>query len=128
MMKRSFYWLLSVAALLLLLTVCAANLRYPGVFFRLQGTWARQVDDLTDTRLELQVRGRKIEYRFVSRRFPELNDTLHVYRWEFLDADTLRVHYDETHFVDTDLSVEGRTLTFTPAITQEEDEGVWYKK
>jgi hypothetical protein len=51
-----------------------------------------------------------------------------VYAWNFLDEDTLRVYYDETHFVDTDLTVEGRTLTFTPAITQEEDEGIWYKK
>ena len=127
-MKKSFYRLLSVAALLLALTVCAANLRYPGVFFRLQGTWTRQVDALTDTRLELHVKGKTIEYRFVSRRFPDLNDTLHVYSWEFLDADTLRVHYDETHFVDTDLTVQGRTLTFTPSVTLEEGEGIWYKK
>ena len=127
-MKKSFYLLLSVAALLTLLTVYAANLRYPGVFFQLQGTWTRQVDALTDTRLVLQVKGRKIEYRFESQRFPELDDTLHVYRWEFLDGDTLRVHYDETHFVDTDLTVQGRMLTLTPAITLEEGEGVWYKK
>jgi len=122
-------YLVPAAALLLLaVTLTAAWMQQPFLFLGLQGTWQRQADEQTGTKLELAVRGKSMEYRFVSERFSELDDTLHAYRWEALDADTVRVYYDEGHWVDTTVSVDGKTLTLSPAVTVREECEVWYKK
>lgn len=120
---------LATAAFLLLLgmTLIAAGMRHPAVFFDLQGTWQRQVDDQTDTRLELQVKGKKMEYRFVSERFPELSSLLHTYEWSALDKDTIRVHYDDEHWVDADITMDGSEMTFSPAVTLQESTETWHR-
>ena len=105
----------------------AADLLHWDTFLSLQGKWQRQVDAQTDTRLELQVKGNKMEYRFVSKRFPELSSLLHTYEWTALDEDTIRVRYDDEHWVDTDVAIKNRTMTFSPAVTLQENSETWHR-
>ena len=120
--------LTALAAVCVIGLVLAADLLHWDTCLALQGHWTQRFSDLPGTRLELRVRGSRMEYHLISERFPEMNELLHTYTFTPTDQTTLCIAYDETHTVETAFTLQKGVLTFSPAVTRESESETWYKK
>lgn len=94
---------------------------------KMQGIWYREGGE--DWYLVLVVTGGKMEYRFVSAQFPDMNETLYTYGLEARNGSTLRVDFPETEASSTvSVTVTEEEMTFSPAITSAEETEVWKKR
>lgn len=97
---------------------------------RIMGVWQRQPDTEAgeDVLLELHIGKDRLEYRFVSPKFPDLNKTLVTYHWEPVNGGLLRLVDAEGKTLPVAVSQKDGRMFLSPGITQQSSYEEWERK